>query len=153
MSVKTLALAVAAILVATAAHAHSHKLKRLEIVHPWCIETNATDKTVSVYMTVRNSGQRADRLISARTAIAAKAELFGAAATAAQEAKPVASLETKAGGELVMKRNGPHIVLTGVKRQLGAYDAFALTLVFERAGKVEVEVQVEEVSVLEPAKH
>jgi periplasmic copper chaperone A len=62
-------------------------------------------------------------------------------------------LEAKAGGELILKRDGPHIVLTGVKKQLGAYDAFTMTLVFERAGKVEVEVQVEEASILEPAKH
>ena len=39
-----------------------------------------------------------------------------------------------------------------MKRQLGAYDSFLMTLVFERAGKVEVEVMVEEKSILEP-KH
>ena len=38
-----------------------------------------------------------------------------------------------------------------MKKQLGAYDSFLMTLVFERAGKVEVEVMVEEASILEPA--
>jgi periplasmic copper chaperone A len=153
MKAKTLALAAAALFVATAARAHSHKFKNLEIVHPWCIETDASASTVSVYMTVRNSGTRGDRLLGAKTPLAAKAELFDATVTSAQQAKPITSLEAKAGGELVLKRDGPHIVLTGVKKQLGAYDAFTMTLVFERAGKVEVEVQVEEASILEPSKH
>jgi len=152
MKAKTLALAAAALFVATAAQAHSHKFKKLEIVHPWCIETDAAASTVSVYMTVRNSGPKADRLVGAQTSIAAKAELFGATVTSAQQAKPITSLEAKASGELILKRDGPHIVLTGVK-QLGAYDAFPMTLVFERAGKVEIEVQVEEASILEPARH
>ena len=52
-----------------------------------------------------------------------------------------------------LKRGGPHILLSGMKKQLGAYDAFVMTLVFERAGKVEVEVQVEEAVIVEPAKH
>jgi copper(I)-binding protein len=153
MKAKTLALAAAALFVATAAQAHSHKFKKLEIVHPWCIETDAAASTVSVYMTVRNSGPKADRLVGAQTSIAAKAELFGATVTSAQQAKPITSLEAKASGELILKRDGPHIVLTGVKKQLGAYDAFPMTLVFERAGKVEIEVQVEEASILEPARH
>ena len=45
MRVKTLVLAAAALFVATAALAHSHKLKNLEIVHPWCIETNDTGQS------------------------------------------------------------------------------------------------------------
>ncbi len=55
-------------------------------------------------------------------------------------------------GEVNLKRGGPHILLTGVKKPLGAYDSFLMTLTFERAGKVEVEVMVEEASVLEPAQ-
>jgi hypothetical protein len=77
MIVKTLTLAAAALVVATAAQAHSHKVKRLEIVHPWCIETNDTANPVSVFMTIKNSG-RPDKLLRATTSIAGKAELRGA---------------------------------------------------------------------------
>ena len=74
MTIKTLALAAAAVLFAAAAQAHSHKIRSLEIVHPWCIETNDTANPVSVFMTIKNSG-RPDRLLRATTAIAGKAEL------------------------------------------------------------------------------
>jgi copper(I)-binding protein len=147
MTIRTLAVA-AAMLVATAAHAHSHKLKSLEIVHPWCWETQDATKAVAVYMTIRNSARRADRLLRASTSIADKTEL-----RLSGDDKSAKSLEARPGGELILKRDGPHILLTGVKRQLGAYDAFFMTLVFERAGKVEVEVAVEEISKVEPARH
>ena len=137
----------ASFMLAGSAHAHSHKLKSLEIVHPWCWETAAGTKTVAVYMTIRNSARRPDRLLRATASIAGKAELRAAGDT------PAKSLDAKAGEELILKRDGPHILLTGVKKQFGAYDAFVMTLTFERAGKVEVEVAVEEASKAEPAKH
>ena len=137
----------AGFMLAGGAQAHSHKLKSLEIVHPWCWETEAASKTVAVYMTVRNSSRRPDRLLRATASIADKAELRGAG-----DDKRAKSFDAKP-GELILKRDGPHILLTGVKRQLGAYDSFVMTLTFERAGKVEVEVAVEETSKAEPAKH
>ena len=148
MNMKILALAAAAILVATVAQAHSHKFKKLEIVHPWCIETSDTEMPVIVSMTIRNSGGRPDRLLSAKTSIAAKADLREAAVPDA-EGKAIGAVAVASHGTVNLKRAGPHIVLSGMKKQLGAYDAFPMTLTFERAGKVEVEVMVEEASVLE----
>src|SRR5437660_11728881 len=75
VTLKTLSLAAAALLVATAAQAHSHKFKTLEIVHPWCIETSDTTAPVIVSMTIRNAGGRPDKLLSAKTSMAGKAEL------------------------------------------------------------------------------
>ena len=145
---KTCGALLAVMMLAGGAQAHSHKLKSLEIVHPWCWETGAATKTVAVYMTVRNTSRRPDRLLRASASIAEKAEL-----RAPGEGKPAKSLDAIGHGELILKQDGPHILLTGVKRQLDAYDAFVMTLVFERAGKVEVEVAVEEASKAEGAKH
>lgn len=146
MMVRTLALAALALLVATAAQAHSHKVKNLEIVHPWCIETNGTANPVSVFMTIKNNG-RPDKLLRASTSIAGKAEL-----RAAGDDKTIASVGVATRGATDLKRDGPHIQLSGVRKQLSPYDSFLMTLVFERAGKVEVEVMVEEASVLAPEK-
>src|SRR3954471_11721398 len=75
MNLQMLVLTAAALLVATAAQAHSHKFKTLEIVHPWCIETSDASKPVIVSMTIRNAAGRPDKLVSAKTSTAAKAEL------------------------------------------------------------------------------
>src|SRR3954464_10505149 len=80
MNRKTISLAAAAMLFATAAHAHSHTFKKLEIVHPWCIETEDASKPVAISMTIRNAGDRPDKLLGASTDMAAKAELRGAGA-------------------------------------------------------------------------
>jgi len=145
MMVKTLALAAAALCVATAALAHSHKLKNLEIVHPWCIETNDTANPVSVFMTIKNSG-RPDKLLRATASIAGKAELRGAG-----DEKAISSVGLATHSATDLKRDGPHIQLLDVRKQLSPYDSFLMTLVFERAGKVEVEVMVEKASILAPA--
>jgi copper(I)-binding protein len=133
------ALAIPVILLAGGAQAHSHKFKNLEIVHPWCVETRDTATPVAVYMTIRNRAGRPDKLLRATTSIATRTELLAGA------------IEVSGGGEVDLKRDGPHIRLSGMKRQLGAYDSFPMTLLFERAGKVKVEVMVEEAAVLEPA--
>ena len=131
------------------AHAHSHKFKKLEIVHPWCIETSDAAKPVAVFMTIRNAGARPDKLLRATTSMAAKAELRQAGA-ASEESKVIGSVAVGGHGEVDLKRGGAHILLSGMKKQLSPYDSFVMTLAFERAGKVEVEVMVEEASVLEP---
>lgn len=147
------ALLLAGFMLAGSAHAHSHKLKSLEIVHPWCIETSDTAKPVAVFMTIRNAGGRPDKLLRASTSMAAKAELRDGGAAPDIEGKVIGSVSVASRGEVDLKRGGPHILLSGMKKQLDAYDAFVMTLVFERAGKVEVEVQVEEAAIAEPAKH
>jgi copper(I)-binding protein len=150
---KTLVLAAAALCIATAAQAHSHKLKNLEIVHPWCIETKDAGGAVSVFMTIKNAGGKPDKLLRASTASAGKAELRAAGVAPGKEGDAIASVAVASHGAVDLKRDGPHVLLTGMKKALSPYDSFMMTLVFERAGKVEVEVMVEEASILEPAKH
>ncbi len=141
---------VALIAGACGAQAHSYKQKSLEIVHPWCLETGAADRTAAIYMVVRALTRRGDRLTAARTAIG-KAELREPASS--DDSKPIAALDVKAGQDLTLKRGGPHILVTGLTKALGAYDSFLLTLTFQRAGNIEVEVMVEEKSTAEPKGH
>jgi copper(I)-binding protein len=149
MTLKLLAPAAAAMVLATAAHAHSHKFRNLEIVHPWCVETQDAAQPVAVFMTIKNAGTRPDKLLRATTSIAGKTELRAGASGSAG----IASVAVAGHGAVDLKRSGPHVLLTGVKKQLDPYDSFVMTLTFARAGKVEVEVMVEEASILEPAKH
>jgi periplasmic copper chaperone A len=151
MLLKFFSVVVAATLLPATAHAHSQKFKTLEIVHPWCIETEDTTKPVVVSMTIKNVGRKPDRLLRASAARAAKTELRTGVPPDA-EGDVIASIPIGGRGEVNLKRGGPHVLLSGVKKPLGAYDSFLMTLTFERAGKIEVEVMVEEASILEPAK-
>lgn len=133
-----------------AALAHSHKKKGVEVVHPWTHATSDKGATVRVFMKIKNLGSAPERLVGASTPAAAKAELQEPAGTSS---KPVAAVAIGPGKDTELTGNGVHLVLTGVKKRLDAYDSFKLTLVFEKAGRMVVDVAVEEAETEEPHKH
>ena len=138
-----------------AASAHSHKKKGLEIVHPWTPAT--TEKTAANDTRVHEDQERA----GPPTGCCAPRRRWPpawrctrlSAADASQAAKPVAAILVGAGADVELVRNGPHLLLSGLKKRLDAYDSFKLTLVFEKAGSMVVEVAVEEAETVEPHKH
>jgi periplasmic copper chaperone A len=148
-------LSLAVALAPPAAMAHSHKKKALEIVHPWTpamVEANVAN--IPVYMKLKNGGTASERLLSATTPLADKVELIEPKAQGSVMLPTVvAALGVPAGGELVLSADGPHLLLGGVKKRLNAYDSFKITLVFEKAGRMEIEVMVEEADTKEPHKH
>lgn len=133
-----------AALLAPPATAHSHKKKNLEIVHPWTSETRQKGAaTARVFMTIKNSSRAPDRLLSASTPRAEKVEL-SAGDAAAVDGKSAARFGVDAGKALVLRPGGLHLILTGLKQPFHAYDDFKMTLVFEKAGQVMIDVVVEE---------
>jgi copper(I)-binding protein len=54
------------------------------------------------------------------------------------------TIDLPAGSKVRLQPKGPHIALKGVNEELTGYEMFPLWLTFERAGKVKVEVMVEE---------
>jgi periplasmic copper chaperone A len=128
-----------------AAQAHSHKRKGLEIIHPWTFATATAGATVAVCMKIKNRSGSTERLIGASTTAATRTELLEPAGDGAPGAtKPAAAILIAPGADTTLERNGAHLRLSGVKKPLGAYESFKLTLVFEKAGRVTVDVAVEE---------
>jgi copper(I)-binding protein len=142
-----------AAVLAPPATAHSHKKKNLEIVHPWTPETVQKESaTARVFMSIKNGGRVADRLVSASTARAHKVEL-AAGEKGAEDGKSSAPFSIGPGKVLVLHAKGQHLVLTGMSKALHAYDDFKLTLVFEKAGRIVVDVVVEEAEGSEDHRH
>lgn len=138
---RTMLVAVAAVLAPLApCHAHDLKAGNLKIVHPWALEPQQDATTVVVSMTIHNTGAVAERLLSASSPFAKGAELRQG------EEPAIASgpVEIPAGGTLKLKASGPHVTLTNVTEPLAGYEMFPLSLTFEKAGKVDIEVMVEE---------
>lgn len=135
------ALALLASLSATLAH--SHKTKTLEIVHPWTFETEPGTHTIAVCMTVKSLGPKGDRLVSASSPIASRVEFHRG--DGGKEPSSPATLRLAGKQTLEMSIAGDRLILTGVEKALWAYDTFPITLVFERAGKIVIDVLVEEV--------
>lgn len=73
--VKHALMAAALMLPACFANAHQYTAGALEIAHPWSQELPPNAPTVAAYFIIKNTGDTADRLLSADTPIAEKAEI------------------------------------------------------------------------------
>ena len=118
----------------------------------WARATAGNTPTGAAYVTLRNDGREADRLIGARTPAAAKAELhIHQKDGEIMRMRPVDAVELPAGATAAMGPGGLHIMLLELKAPLKQGDRLPLTLRFERAGEVTVEVQVLGVGAAAPA--
>ena len=136
----------AALFLATAANAHGVKLGDIEIIHPNIPQPAATAKAAGGYMAISNEGSAADRLIAIETPIAEMATLHESTVDADGVAKMMHlenGIEIPAGDTVVLEPGGLHIMLMGLTGTLTEGDMVKATLVFEHAGKVEVEFQVD----------
>jgi hypothetical protein len=131
------------VLIAGTAAAQETKLGDLIITQPWARATPGAAKTGAVYLTIENGGQQGDRLVAASTPAAAKSELHvDIMNNGVAEMRRVDSIELAARATVELKPGGMHLMLIGLTKPLREHDSFPLTLVFEHAGGVEVEVEV-----------
>ena len=136
------------------APAHDYRFGDIEIVHPWARATAAMAKTGAVYVTLANQGGEVDRLLGVATPRARKARLHGhIVADGIVKMRPVKAIEISPGEPAVLEPGGFHIMLMGLKAPLEAGTAFPLTLSFEKAGAIEVEVLVEKAGATRPSHH
>ncbi|MEX2228528.1 MAG: copper chaperone PCu(A)C [Dehalococcoidia bacterium] len=107
------------------------------------------DENSAAYAVITNRGAVADRLIGASVdaAVAGRAELH----TTIREGdmmrmQQVEGWDIEPGASLELMPGGNHVMLIGIARQFVVGDVFTLTLVFEHAGEVQVEVPVMEIA-------
>jgi periplasmic copper chaperone A len=130
------------------AQAHGVKHGELELRHPHAYPTLPGMTTGAAYLVaIRNEGDRADRLLAASTTLAERVELHQMRMDRdVMRMHALPGIEIPARATVSMRQgsaDGYHLMLFGLRRQLVTGDRFALTLRFERAGEVQVEVWVE----------
>ena len=127
-----------------AVSAHEYALKALKIDHPFARATPPGARTGGVFVTVENTGNESDRLMSVSSPVAGVAELHEMSVDAGvMRMRGVAALEVKPGETLQLKPGGYHVMLGDLRRPLKVGDKFPMTLKFQNAGAVEVSVWVE----------
>jgi hypothetical protein len=142
---RRLLIALAALLAfAGTAGAHDYTVGDLTIDHPWATPSIPGQGQASAYLVVRNAGGEADRLVGARASIAEGAALHGHVMDGdVARMSPVEALDVPPRGEAALEPGGAHVMLVGLAEPLALEDSFVLTLTFERAGDVDVEVKVQ----------
>jgi periplasmic copper chaperone A len=134
-----------ALLAASFSHAHDFKAKDIRIVHPFATPTVPGAKNGAAYLTLENKGKDADKLMSASTPRAQRVELHTMSMDGGvMRMREVNDVEVKAAETIKMRPGqGFHLMLMEVSAPLKDGDRFPLTLVFEKSGKVEVNVFVQ----------
>ncbi|MBV8652331.1 MAG: copper chaperone PCu(A)C, partial [Alphaproteobacteria bacterium] len=85
----------------------------IEIDHPWA--RASTGKTGVAYLTIVNKGTADDRLVSASTPVAEKAEPHTTISdNGVMKMRPVDGIEDNAGGTAELKPGGLHLMLMGL---------------------------------------
>jgi copper(I)-binding protein len=136
--------AVAAIAASSSALAHEYQLRALRIDHPFARATPPGARSGGVFLSVENRGDRTDRLLTVSTPVAGTAELHQMVMDAGvMRMRAVAGLDVKPGDRLVLQPGAYHVMLTDLKRPLHAGETFPMTLGFEKAGTIKVDVEVE----------
>ncbi len=141
------ALALATATLSAAAAAHGSNVGDIAIGHPFATPSLAGTTTGAAYFaTLENTGASADKLVRASTPMAARVEIH----TMAVDAQGVMRMREIDGIALAPKAKlqmrpgmGMHLMLVGLKEPLKEGATFPMTLVFERAGTVEVKVVVQ----------
>ncbi|MBZ9937208.1 copper chaperone PCu(A)C [Mesorhizobium sp. BR1-1-16] len=128
------------------AFAHESKAGDIEIVHPWSRATPANAEVAAGYLTLKNEGKTADRLIAATGTIANVTQVHEMKVDdkGLMTMKEVpGGLEIPAGGEVTLKPGSYHIMFMKLKEPAKEGQSFEGTLTFEKAGTVTVEYTVE----------
>lgn len=99
--------------------------------------------SAAAYLTIENSGDQADHLLSVTTPAAQSASLHRTVVTGdVVKMEEVSALALPAHGSVQMKPGGLHIMLMGLAAPLRKGDAIEVTLGFEHAPSVTVAVPV-----------
>ena len=103
-------------------------------------------KSGAIFMVIENPGVSDDRLVAAKTDVAKRVELHTHKMTAdgvMQMIEVPEGFAVPAGGSHALARGGDHIMLMGLTDRLDDGDTVALTLTFEQAGDIAIEVPVD----------
>jgi hypothetical protein len=124
--------------------AHEYRLGDIVIEHPWATPSIGQARSGAVYLTIAAEAAQSDRLIGAATPAA---RMAGIHTHILEEGivrmRPVQAIEIAPGAPVLLRPGGLHIMLMDLAAPLTVGQTFPLTLTFEKAGTIEIEVVVE----------
>lgn len=135
------------------AAAHGFKVGAIEVEHPWSRATPPGAKTGAGYFVMVNSGSEPDRLVSASSPAAEKTEIHEMSIQngVMNMRKVEGGVAIPAKGSAALAPGGFHLMLMGLKAPFKEGQMIPLTLTFEKAGSVEVELQVDKMGATSPS--
>lgn len=146
---KTLSALFCSALLACPALAQEYHVGELYIDHPWARALPPVAPAGAAYLRIENRGDLSEKLVAAHTPVARKVEVHeNIHADGLMKMQKIEELSITPGASVTFEPGGYHFMMFGLKQPLLAGERFPLTLVFENAGSIEMEVTIKE----EPAE-
>ena len=124
----------------------------MAVTAAWARAGAPSAKAGAAFLTVTNGGSASDRLIAAETPVADKAELHTHMMdNGVMKMRPVDGIDVAPGTPVTLKPGGLHVMLLGLKQPLTEGSHFPVTLTFDKAGTVTVDVAVQGAAAMGPA--
>jgi periplasmic copper chaperone A len=117
----------------------------ISVEHAWSRATPVGANVAVGYFTIKNNGATPDRLISITTDIASHSTIHQMSMTDSmmKMRQVTEGLPVQANGAVVLEPGSYHLMFNDLKRPLRQGEHFSATLVFEKAGKVDVTFEVQ----------
>ena len=126
-----------ALALASAAHA------QVTIEQPWLRASAPGAKVGGGYLTIRNPGAAADRLVGASSPAAARVELHVHVKEGeVMKMREVRAFDVPANGSFELKPGGAHLMFLEIKRPFKEGERVPVKLSFEKAGEVSADFHV-----------
>ena len=135
----------AALFLAAPSFAHEIIAGDLQIIHPHIPQPATTAKAAGGFMAIVNNGTQADRLIGVESDIAAKSEVHESRvdANGVGTMVHIDAIEIPAGGTVTLEHGGYHVMFMGLTGPLTEGEMHKAALIFEKAGRVEIEFMID----------
>ena len=139
--------------VAASARAEDVKAGDLVITQAWTRATPGGARTGGGFLTIENKGSSPDKLVGASADAAGKIEVHEMAMNdGVMKMRPVeGGLTIDPGKTVKLAPGGLHLMMTDLKNPLKQGDKLPVTLQFEKAGKVQVTLDVQAVGAPGPS--
>lgn len=127
--------------------APANRSQSLQVTGAWSRETATGQVVAGGFMTLTNRSRSDDRFVGASSPVASEVQLHTMSMDGGvmRMRRLTTGIPVPAGASVELRPGGLHIMFMGLKRQLRQGQRFPVTLQFERAGRITVNVAVQAV--------
>jgi copper(I)-binding protein len=134
------------------APAQTIEVGALRLENPWTRAANQGAQGAG-FLVIRNTGAAPDRLLAAASPAAQRMELHTHVRDGeVMRMRPVADIPVPANGSVTLQPGGLHLMLIGLTQPLVAGQSVPVTLRFERAGEVTIQLAVQAAGARQPGQ-
>ena len=135
--------ALASLIIATCLQFNAAHAEAIVVTDGWARASIGDASNSAAYFVLTTDGEDSDRLVAATTPIAERAEIHDhLIEDGIARMRPVDAIDVLPGQSVTLEPGGLHIMLMGLTKKLEPGATLPLTLSFEKAGEMDIELPI-----------